>query len=84
MRTTVTLDDDVAALIESERARTGESFRAAINRLLRRAGRQEPAATSPSPSPLPVLPGRPRLDVSDVSVLLAALDDERRAERDFT
>jgi len=81
MRTTVTLDDDVAALIESERARTGESFRTAINRLLRRGTRQ----TSPTGSvPLPVLPGRPVLDISDVSALLAALDDERRAERDLT
>ena len=81
MRTTVTLDDDVAALIESERARTGESFRPAINRLLRRAGRPAPPAAT---APLPVLPGRPVLDVSDVSALLAALDDERRAERDLT
>jgi len=32
--------------------------------------------------PLPRLPGRPVLDVSDVSALLAALDDERRAQRD--
>ena len=78
MRTTVTLDDDVAALIESERARTGESFRAAVNRLLRRGAR----ADAPSaPPPLPELPGRPILDVSDVSALLAALDDERRAAR---
>ena len=81
MRTTVTLDDDVAALIESERARTGESFRTAINRLLRRGARQ----VSPTGSaPLPVLPGRPALDIADVSALLAALDDERRAERDLT
>jgi hypothetical protein len=78
MRTTVTLDDDVAALIESERARTGESFRTTINRLLRRGTRQ---ASSTGPAPLPVLPGRPVLDVSDVSALLAALDDERRAGR---
>lgn len=78
MRTTVTLDDDVAALIASEQARTGESFRMAINRLLRRGGRSTPLST---PQPLPVLPGRPRLDVSDVSALLATLDDERRAER---
>ncbi|HEV2711958.1 MAG TPA: hypothetical protein VGU26_02585 [Gaiellaceae bacterium] len=78
MRTTITLDDDVAALIESERARTGESFRAAVNRLLRRGGR---AGRAPTPPPLPELPGRPLLDVSDVSRLLAALDDERRAER---
>jgi hypothetical protein len=81
MRTTITLDDDVAALIESERARTGESFRLTVNRLLRRSAR----TTSPSvPSALPELPGRPILDVSDVSALLAALDDDRRAQRGVT
>lgn len=80
MRTTVTLDDDVAALIESERARTGESFRSAINRLLRR-GARDVAAPGPRPPALPLLPGRPVLDVTDVSALLATLDDERRAER---
>ena len=78
MRTTITLDDDVAALVESERARTGESFRVAVNRLLRRSAR---AARPPVPPALPELPGRPILDVSDVSALLAALDDERRAQR---
>lgn len=78
MRTTITLDDDVAALIESERARTGESFRAAVNRLLRRGARSAPPAEQP---PLPRLSGRPILDVSDVSALLATLDDERRASR---
>lgn len=81
MRTTITLDDDVAALIEGERAQTGESFRATVNRLLRRSAR---AAALPVPPTLPELPGRPILDVSDVSALLAALDDERRAERDVT
>ncbi len=78
MRTTVTLDDDVAALVESERARTGESFKTAINRLLRRGGRSDPEVNPPA---LPTLPGRPLLDVSDVSALLATLDDERRAQR---
>ncbi len=81
MRTTITLDDDVAALIEGERARTGESFRIAVNRLLRRSARVAPPKVSPT---LPKLPGRPILDVSDVSALLAALDDERRAQRDVT
>jgi hypothetical protein len=81
VRTTVTLDDDVVALIESERARTGETFRSAINRLLRRSGRTTPPQSPPS---LPTLPGRPILDVSDVSALLATLDDERRAERGVT
>jgi hypothetical protein len=81
MRTTITLDDDVAALIESERARTGESFRTTVNRLLRRSAR---AARPAAPPPLPKLSGRPMLDVSDVSALLAALDDERRAQRGVT
>lgn len=81
MRTTITLDDDVAALIESERSRTGESFRVAVNRLLRRGARSAPP---PAPAPLPELPGRPIIDVSDVSAVLAALDDERRAQRDVT
>jgi len=81
MRTTITLDDDVAALIESERARTGESFRAAVNRLLLRSARAGPSAAPPA---LPKLPGEPILDVSDVSALLAALDDERRAQRGVT
>ena len=78
MRTTITLDDDVAALIESERARTGESFRATVNRLLRRSSR---AAAPATPRPHPVLPGRPVVDVSDASAVLAALDDERRGQR---
>lgn len=80
MRTTVTLDDDVVALIEDERRRTGDSFRATVNRLLRRGGRR---VTIQEPSPLPVFPGRPLLDVTDVSAVLAALDDERRSERDL-
>ena len=78
MRTTITLDDDVAALIEDERRKTGESFRAAVNRLLRRGAR---GASGAQPEPLPVHPGRPLLDVKDVSALVAVLDDERRAER---
>jgi len=78
MRTTITLDDDVAALIESERARSGESFRATVNRLLRRGA--QPGGGRDATA-LPELPGRPLLDVSDVSALLAALDDERRAQR---
>jgi hypothetical protein len=78
MRTTITLEDDVMALIESERARTGESFRVAVNRLLRRSARPAPPAVAPA---LPELPGGPIEDVSDVSSLLAGLDDERRAQR---
>lgn len=78
MRTTLTLDDDVTALIETERRRTGESFRQVVNRLLRRGAQPAPSA---APPPLPLLPGGPQLDVSDVSALLSLLDDERLAQR---
>jgi hypothetical protein len=80
MRTTVTLDDDVVALIEDERRRTGESFRATVNRLLRHGAR--PARWREA-APLPRRPGRPLLDVTNVSRLLGLLDDKRRAERDL-
>lgn len=73
------LDDDVVALVETERARTGESFKVAVNRLLRKAGRGDARAEAP---PLPALPGRPLVEISDVSALLATLDDERRAARE--
>ena len=79
MRTTITLDPDVEALVEAERERTGESFKQAVNRLLRRAGR---GRSSPAP-PLPLLRGKPIVDVTDVSAVLAALDDERNAQRNF-
>ena len=81
MRTTITLDDDVVALIASERQRTGESFREAVNRLLRRSVRARSGVRAPA---LPTLTGAPVLDVSDVSALLTALDEERRAQRGLT
>ena len=35
MRTTLSIDDDVAALVEQEVQRSGESFKGTVNRLLR-------------------------------------------------
>ncbi|HUA99893.1 MAG TPA: hypothetical protein VMA34_16285 [Terracidiphilus sp.] len=35
MRTTLTLDDDVAVLVKQEVRRSGDSFKATVNRLLR-------------------------------------------------
>lgn len=79
MRTTVTLDPDVTAFVETERAQTGESFKQVINRLLRRAARGHDAVGVS----LPTLPGRPALDVTDVSALMSTIDDERRAQRNI-
>jgi hypothetical protein len=36
VRTTLTIDDDVAVLVEQEQRSTGESFKGTVNRLLRR------------------------------------------------
>ena len=80
MRTTVTLDDDVAAIIETENRRSGESFRTTLNRLVRRGAAADRRQAAPR---LPELPGRPTLDITDISGLLAALDDERRTQRDL-
>lgn len=77
MRTTLTLDEDVAALIEAERRRTGETFRTAVNRLLRKSV-QGPAGDRRE---LPRFPGRPVFNIADVSAVLAVLDAERAADR---
>lgn len=36
MRTTLTIDDDIAMLIEQEQRRSGDSLKGTVNRLLRR------------------------------------------------
>jgi len=77
MRTTLTLDDDVAALIEAERKRTGETFRQTVNRLLRRAVRRPGS----KPAELPRFPGAPLVDIADVSWVLGDLDDKRFQDR---
>ena len=44
MRTTLTIDNDVAKLVEQEVRQTGESFKGTVNRLLRQglmAGREK-------------------------------------------
>ncbi len=79
MRTTVTLDDDVATAVEAQRAVTGESFREALNRLVRRGLRVNPGSTEAPP--LPLLKGAPNVDVTDVSSVLSGLDDDHLLER---
>ncbi|MGA9071487.1 MAG: hypothetical protein WB424_14580 [Terracidiphilus sp.] len=57
MRTTLTIDDDIAALIEQERRRSGASFKGTVNSLLQRGlgNTQEKADSKPfvvTPFPL--------------------------------
>ena len=54
MRTTLTLDDDVAALLQNEAQRAGEPFKQVVDRLLR-AGLAQ-AAKPPKPKRFVVKP----------------------------
>jgi len=54
VRTTLTIDDDVAALLEKENCRAGEPLKKTVNRLLR-AGLQQ-AANPPKPTRFVVKP----------------------------
>jgi plasmid stability protein len=75
MRTTLNLDDDVAAQLAAESRQRGESLSRTANEYLR-------AGLRSSREPVPVTPyvppvfdsGRPLLDVTDVAGALDALD----------
>ncbi len=54
MRTTLTLDDDVAALLEKENRRAGEPMKQTVNRVLRSG--LTVTANSPKPKPFVVKP----------------------------
>jgi hypothetical protein len=70
MRTTITLDPDVKAIIDNER-QPGETVRQTINRLIRRS-----YISPASRPPLPLVPGDLKMDISDVSAAVARLEDE--------
>lgn len=79
MRTTITLDDDVAVELEKLRHSGGRTFKDVVNETLR-AGlrptlRQEVKPVRyTQPRDLGAVP-----DISDVSAVLAALDEEKYA-----
>jgi hypothetical protein len=57
VRTTLTIDDDVATLVEQEVRKSGDTFKGTVNRLLREGlmASREPAPTKPfvvTPFPL--------------------------------
>jgi len=76
MRTTLTLDEDVAAKVRAECGRTGESFKAALNRLLREgfAARSKQKPTAPFRVRARALGLRPGVRLDDVAELLEQLD----------
>jgi hypothetical protein len=76
VRTTLTLDDDVAARLQSESRRSGRSFKDVVNDCLRRGleARRPSAPARPfriEPRPLGVRPG---LDYDNVGDLLEQIE----------
>jgi hypothetical protein len=62
VRTTLTIDDDLAVLIEQEQRRSGASFKGTVNNLLRRGlmNSKDKAAAKPfeiKPIPMGLPPG---------------------------
>ncbi|MGD0893274.1 MAG: hypothetical protein ABR923_17250, partial [Terracidiphilus sp.] len=61
MRTTLTIDDDIAKLVEDEVRRSGDTFKGTVNRLLRQGlmAAKEPVPAKPfvvTPFPLGLRP----------------------------
>lgn len=72
MRTTFTLDDDVAAAVEALRRKEGIGPSEAVNRLIRRA-----LATRPERPPYEhtAMSMGAKVDVADIGAVLDLLDD---------
>jgi hypothetical protein len=75
MRTTLNLDDDVAARLAAESRKRGDSLSRTANELLRAGMHASHAADRRSNYEPPTFDsGRPRLDVTDVAAALESLD----------
>ncbi len=76
MRTTVTLDDDVAAAVQRAARERGVSFKDALNTLLRRGLRAAAPTVQPYTVPSRALGLRPNVDLDQALRLAGDLEDE--------
>ena len=76
MRTTLTLDDDLAMALHREARDSGRPFKQVVNECLRRGLAQRPAPPEID-IPQPRSMGRPLVDLTQAHSLADALDDER-------
>lgn len=74
MRTTLTLDDDVTALLEQEMRKTGKAFKTTVNDMLRR-GFAAPVARPKFVVESMSLGLPPGMSYDNVHVLLEQLDE---------
>ena len=76
MRTTVTLADDVAVIVEARRRDAGTGVSEVVNDLIRAGAARQLASTAPPP-PIPTFAmGPPRIDVTNIGEVLALLDED--------
>jgi hypothetical protein len=79
VRTTLTLDQDVAAKLKSEMRRSGKSFKETVNDLLRRGlAREKPCPAAPYLAPARDLGLRPGFNLDCSGRLLQQLDELER------
>ena len=77
MRTTLTLDDDVAARLQGEARRTGRPFKVVVNEYLRAGLAQRRAAKSGSPfrvNPVHMGAPVPGRSYDDIAALLEEIE----------
>lgn len=80
MRTTVTLDADVEALLRKEVRRRGEPFKQVLNNVIR-AGLHNRNRRDEAFEPLSFDMGKPRIDLTKAAVLAAELEDNELLDR---
>lgn len=82
MRTTLTLDDDVARILEAEAHRQRRSFKEVVNEALRR-GLSPGRAARATPFKVKVFPGRlrPGLDAGSLNRLADEVETEATIRR---
>ena len=75
MKTTIVIDDEIAARLRQEAARRGASMSSLVEDALRRFFDERPPARKLSP--LPIFDGgRPLVDVSDREALFRAMEED--------
>lgn len=75
MRTTVTLDKDVEAMLRKEVRRRGQPFKQVLNNAIR-VGLRDMSKSEAAFEPLTFDMGRPRVDLTKAAALAAELEDE--------
>jgi hypothetical protein len=83
MRTTLTLDDDVAAMLKNLQQSRSVPFKQLVNDALRLGAEELLTAKPPKRTQytFPVSMGPPLMDITDVSATLALIDEERDMRR---